>query len=169
MGVVRRDVVLLGVAIAQKRPGLEEELDHSDIGRQRIVPAVRHIVEPGDAVVEAFRQRPGEATLQPLAARRRVEGQGRLDGQVDLRVAQRPAVERIGDMVRLAEAERQRQDDRLADRRDHRVGQRIGLGEALRHQLFRRCQPSSGAKRGPCLSASSVIRATISSTPRCFV
>ncbi len=73
--------------------------------------------------------------------------------QPDRAVGRRAGVERVGDVVGLAEAERQRQHDGLADPLDDRVGQPLRIVEgdraAARTSHVSVSQPGSGWKRGP--------------------
>ena len=72
--------------------------------------------------------------LERAAAARLLQRERGEDAQADRAIGRRSGEQRVGDVVGLAESERQRQHDRLADARHDGVGQAIG-GIELRRRV----------------------------------
>ena len=125
------------------------------------------------------RDRLEETPLQLARGRRLMECERRDDGELQRRIVRDPPVERVRELIRLAQAERQREYNVLADRGQNRIDAAFGVGVVDRPGLRRRVpheraqpastivrQPGSGLKRGPCLLSSRSSAATIATAPR---
>ena len=85
----------------------EEELDHLDIGRQRTGTQRIGIGEIGIAAEQPLDHRRDEAPLQQIGRLRLFQRQRGKEGQIDGAVGGRARIERVDDVVGLAEPERQ--------------------------------------------------------------
>ncbi len=138
---------------AQPGAGLEEELIDLDIRRQLAGMQGKRIGEIGRAAENAFRERPQEARFEAGLGARLLERQGGEDAEMNRGVGGRARKQGIGDVIGLAEAERQSQHDGLADTGDDRIGHLICVIEVARAtgaaHYFKSFQPGSGRKRSP--------------------
>ena len=98
----------------------------------------RRIGEVRIAAEATLRDRVDEAPLQLRAGMRLCQRQRGENAQADGGVGHRAGKQRIGHVIGLAEPERQRQHDLLADARDDRVGEAVG-GIEWRRRGFRNC------------------------------
>ena len=153
VGVVGRDVALLRRWDIEPAAGQEEEFVDLDVGRQPPLALRGCVGEIRVAAEQPAGERTGESPLEFAARPRPLQRQRREDAQMDGWVGGGARVERIGDVIGLAEAERQRQHDPLADAADDRLGDLIGILETDRRTAAAghviRSQPGSGRKRSP--------------------
>ena len=166
MGVVCRDVALLRRGRVQAAAGEKEELVDLDIWRQS-PGALRHAIrELRIACKQPLRHRRHEPAFQVLPGMRLLQGQRGENAQLDRRIGNRARVERIRHVIGLADAERQPENNILADPRDDGFGKTLRIGECdgLCHASCD--QPGSGRKRSPYLLASSSRAASTLPTPR---
>ncbi len=133
MGVVGGDIAALRRRVAEPAAGEKEELVHPDIRRQGAAMLRRGVVERRIAAQQAFRDRRQEPPLQFALRRGGLEREGGEDVQLDRSVLHRAAEQRIGDMVRLAQAERQAEHDPAPHLRDDGVCQGVRIGKGLGH------------------------------------
>ena len=126
--------MLLRERRVQPFSGQEEELDHADIGRQRIRVQRAGIGEIRIAAEQAVDHRRDEAPFQQALRPRLFQRQRGEEGQVDGAVGGGAGVERVGDVVGLAEPERQADHEVGADIADDVLRNVIGVGEFLRHR-----------------------------------
>jgi hypothetical protein len=134
VGVIRRDVVLLRLGDMQPSTGKKEELDHADVRWKLSGAQRRGIGEIGIAAEQPIDHRRDEARFQQIAGLRLLQRQRREEGQVDRTVGACTRVERVDDVVGLAEPERQSHHELPADIADDVIGDRFGIGENFRHQ-----------------------------------
>jgi hypothetical protein len=87
------------------------------------------IGELGIAGEHAIDDRLEEAPFEVALAARLLQRERGEDAQIDRGIRGRAREQRVGDVIGLAEAERQRQHDILADALDDRVGQAIRIFE----------------------------------------
>jgi hypothetical protein len=153
MGVIGRDVILLRNGDAEARAGLEEELIDLDIRRQPALVLGDGVGEIGIAGEHPLRKRPDEAPFEAGLRVRFLKGQRGEDAQMHRRIGGGAREHRIGDVIGLAEAERQSEHDLLADAGNDRVGHFICVyergGAAAAAHYFRLFQSGSGRKRSP--------------------
>ena len=131
VGVVGGDVALLRGGDAEAGAGLEEELVDDDVRRQRARTQRLGIGELGIAGEHALRERLHEAPFEARPAAWRLQCQRGEDMEADRRVGRRAREQGVGDVVGLAEAERQRQHDVFADAGDDGVGDAIRMVEPV--------------------------------------
>jgi len=129
VGVVGADVALLRGGDAEPRAGLEEEFVDLDVRRQRARVQRERISELGIAGEDAVRDRLEETPFEVALAARLLQGERGEDAKLDRGIGGRARKQRVGDVIGLAEAERHRQLDILADARDDRVGRPIRIFE----------------------------------------
>jgi hypothetical protein len=152
VGIVRGNMVLLCRRHAQPLAGRQEELTHLDVVRHVAAAHVGGVVQGHVFCEQPLGDRLDETAFQFAAPFRRVERQRGENGQRHRAVDARAPIDRIHQGIRLADAERQRQHDPPAGFPDDGLGQRIGVGPALRparHQSPLSVQYESGAKRSP--------------------
>ncbi len=153
MRVVGGNIVALRRCDPEPRAGLEEEFVDLDIGRKRAGVQRSGIGEVGIAAEHALRERRDEAPLEAGPRARLLERQRCEDSKMDRRIGRGAREQGIGDVIGLAEPERQSEHDLLADAGDDRLGETIGVVEpdrtaAATHQV-RWFQSGSGRKRSP--------------------
>ncbi len=135
MGIVRGNIVLLRKRHVQPLAGQKEKLDHPDIGRQRIGMQRLGIGEIGVTAEQALDHRRDEALLEQVLWPRFFQRQRGKNGQLDRTVGGRARVERVDDVVRLAEPKRQPDHQVGPDIADDILRDRLGVGEVLRHPM----------------------------------
>ena len=129
MGIVRGNIVLLRKRHVQPLSGQKEKLDHLDVGRQRIGMQRVGIGEIGVAAEQALDHRRDEALLEQglwLGFFQRQRGK---DGQLDRAIGGGARVQRVDDVVGLAERERQSDHQIGPDIADDILRDRLGVGE----------------------------------------
>jgi hypothetical protein len=131
VGVIGGDVALLRGGDAEPRAGLEEEFIDDDIGRERARMQGCRIGELGIAGEEALREGLHEAAFQAARTARRLQRQPGEDMEANRWVGRSAREQGIGDMIGLAEAERQRQYDIPADAIDDGIGDTIRIVEPV--------------------------------------
>ena len=114
---------------AEPRAGREEELVDLDVRRQRARVQRPRISELGIAREHAVRDRLEEAPFEVALAARLLQGERGEDAKLDRGIGGRAREQRVGDVIGLAEAERQSELDIFADARDDRVGHPIRIFE----------------------------------------
>ena len=129
MGIVGGNIVLLRKRYVQPLSGQKEKLDHLDIGRQRIGMQRLGISEIGVAAEQALDHRRDEALLEQVLWPRFFQGQRGKNGQLDRAVGGGARIERVDDVVRLAEPERQADHQVGPDLADDMLGDRLGVRE----------------------------------------
>jgi len=117
----------------QPASGKEEELDDRDVGRQPARAERIGIGEIGITAEQAVDDRRDEATLDQALRFRLFQRQRREQCQLDVRIRNCACIERVDDMVGLAEAERQADHEVGADIADDVLREHIGVGEQLWH------------------------------------
>ena len=144
MGVVGRDVVLLLARRAEPASRHQEKLMDLDVARQRSLPQRRRIEKLGIARKETLGDRLKKAPFEIARRARNFKRQCRQDAQTDRRIVDGARRQRIGDVIGLAESERQRQHDLAADPRDNSFRQPSGIVETFglpsHRNLFRAFQ-----------------------------
>ena len=131
MGVVGGDVALLRGGDAEAGAGLEKELVDDDVRRQRARMQRLGIGELGIAGEHALCEWLHEAPFEARPAAWRLQCQRGEDMEADRRVGRRAREQGVGDVVGLAEAERQRQHEVLADAGDDGIGDAIRIVEPV--------------------------------------
>ena len=131
MGVVGGDVALLRGGDAEAGAGLEEEFIDDDVRRERARTQRLGIGELGITREHASCEWLQEAPLKARPAAWRLQCQRGEDMESDRRVGRRAREQGVGDVVGLAEAERQRQHDVFADAGDDGVGDAIRIVEPV--------------------------------------
>ena len=132
--VIGAEVMLLSIRDIEVSPGLEEELDHLDIGRQCSGTHGDDIVELGVVAEDTCGERLEEATLELAPGCGLAQTQRGEDVQADLRVAHGPAIELVDERVRFAECQRQRQDDAATEPAQRGIDAFADVVEELRHR-----------------------------------
>ena len=115
--------MLLRIRRAEPLAGLEEEFIDLDVGRYVCGVDRRRVIERRIAGEQPLRDGIEKTPFQLALGARRFQRQRGEDGQPDRTVGDRLGIERIGDVIGLAEAERQGEHDGLADFLDDCVGQ----------------------------------------------
>ena len=131
--VVRRDIVLLRHGRTEPAPRQEEEFVDLDVRRQRLRMQRLGVGELRIAAEQPLDHRIDEAPFELARGPRLLQRQRREDFQLDRWISGCPGKQGVGDVVRLAEPERQAEHDGLADVGDDPVGNRLGAGKALGH------------------------------------
>ena len=155
MRIVRRNIVLLRVWRVEPLPGFKEEFVDLDVRRHPLVANGGGVIERRIAGEQPPRHRIEETVFEIAVGARRFERQRGENGQRYRAVGHRLGEQRIGDVIGLAEAKRQRQHDGLADFFDDCLGEPRRIVECpwrrpdrgMNH--CRVSQPGSGWKRGP--------------------
>ncbi|GAB1715629.1 MAG: hypothetical protein NTAFB05_06710 [Nitrobacter sp.] len=161
MGVVGGDVVLLGIGVAQPLARQEEELGDLDVRRQLAFVQGGGVVEVGPATEQAIDHRCDESLFQFARRPRLLQRQRREESQVEVAIGCGALVERIDDVIGLAEPERQSHHQTRADVADDVIDDRGGVGENFGHQQMVRMSigaPSRLARCGPRRNDIIVIR-----------
>jgi hypothetical protein len=131
VGVVGGDVALLRGSDAEAGAGLEKELVDDDVRRERAGMVRLGIGQLGIAGEHALCEWLHEAPFEARPAARRLQCQRGEDMEPDRRVGGRAREQGVGDMVGLAEAERQRQHEFFPDAGDDGVGDAIRIVEPV--------------------------------------
>ncbi len=135
--VVRAQVILLGVGGIEHRPGLEKELDDANVWRHIAPSHGVHVLE-----LRIVAEHTGHDRLEqpPLEIRPRhglAQRERRDDGEIDRGIACRAPIELVRDRVRLADPERQREDDSRAQPAQHGVHALADIIQGDGHALIR--------------------------------
>ena len=112
----------------------EEKFDDADIGRQRTRMQRIGISEIGIAAKQAVDHRRDEAAFQQVRRFRLFQRQSGKEGQVDAAVGAGACEQRIGNVVGLAEPERQPDHEVGSDIANDILRNRVGVGEQARHR-----------------------------------
>ena len=112
----------------------EEKLDHLDIGRQRTRMQRIGISEIGIAAEQSLDHWRDEAPLKQIRRLRFFQRQRGKQGQADRAVGGGARVERVDDVIGLAEPERQSHHQVGPDIADDILRNVIGVGEFFRHE-----------------------------------
>ncbi len=145
--------MLLRERHVQPVSGQKEKLDHADVGRQRTRMQRIGIGQIGIAAEQAVDHRRDEAPLKQVRRLRFFQRQRGKKGQADGAVGAGARVERVDDVVGLAEPERQSDHQIGPDIADDILRNRLGIGEQFRHQVQARAPlgqptaPESGRSR----------------------
>ena len=131
MGVVGGNVILLRDGDAEPGAGLEEEFVDRDVRRERARVQGRGIGELRVAGEDAIGERLHEAPLQARRAARLLQCQRGEDVQADRCIRRGAREQGVGDVIGLAESERQRHHDVLADAVDDGIGDAIRIVEPV--------------------------------------
>ncbi len=113
----------------------EEELDHLDVRRQRAGMQRVGVGEIRIAAEQAVDHRGDKAPFEQIGRLRLFQRQRGKERQVDRAVGGGAGVERIDDVVGLAEPERQSDHEVGSDIADDVLRDRFGVGEQLWHQM----------------------------------
>lgn len=135
VGVVRRDVVLLRIGITEPFSGKEEKLDDLDVRRQGLGVERLGVVQIGIAAEQAIDDRPDKPLLKGGRWSRLFQRQCREDRQMDRWIGHRAPEQRIDDVIRLAQPERQPDDQPRPDVADNVVRDRFRIGKDFRHRI----------------------------------
>ena len=92
------------------------------------------VVEVGPAAEQAVDHRRNEPPLQLVRRPRLLQRQRGEEGQVEIAIGSGPPIERIDDVIGLAESQRQSHHQMRTDIADDVIGNRGGIGENLGHQ-----------------------------------
>ena len=131
MGVVGGNIVLLRERHVQPFAGQEKELDHLDVRRQRARMQRARIGKIRIAAEQPVDHRTDEALFKQTARPRLFQRQRGKQGQLDGAVGDRTGVERVDDVVGLAEPERQSDHEVGSDIADDVFRDRVGVGKQL--------------------------------------
>ncbi len=134
MGVIGGNIVLLRDRHVHPAPGQEEELDDADVRRQLAVAQRLGIGEIGITAKEPVDHRCDEARLQQVAGFRLLQRQRREEGEFDGTVGCGARIERVDDVIGLAEPERQADHELVADVADDLLRNRIRIAEHHWHR-----------------------------------
>ncbi|MGX1108915.1 hypothetical protein AB7M47_007298 [Bradyrhizobium elkanii] len=116
----------------------EEELDHLDVGRKCAVMQRIRIREIRIAAEQAIDHRSDEAPFEQALRLRLFQRQCGEQRQIDGAVGQCPRIQRVDDVVSLAEAERQPDHQFGSDVTNDVLRDRLGVGEQYGHQQWTR-------------------------------
>ena len=131
MGVVRGNIILLRGGDAEPRAGLEEKLIDRDVGCERARSLRRAIGELRVAGEDAIRERLHEAPFEARRPARRLQCERGEDVEPDRGIVRRAGKQGIGDVIGLAEAERQRQHEVPAHAIDDGIGDAVRIVEPV--------------------------------------
>ncbi len=168
MSIIGRDIALLRRRIAQPVARLKEEFLHPDVVGQRPVGKPGRVVERRICPEEAVHRRAKKSHLKITVRNGPPQRQGGDYVQMNRAIFKRQIRQGVGDRIRLAQSQRQREQHIAAGPLDNpscnrrRVIQK-GRPPDIQHRSF---QPGSRRKRAPWASAKSSRRALISSGPR---
>ena len=146
VGVIGGDVILLRHRHMQPSPGEEEELDDADVWRQAAGAQRRGIGEIGIAAEQAIDHGRDEAAFEEIGGLRLLQCQRGEESEIDRAVGGRTGIERVDDVVGLAEPERQPDHELSADIADDVICDCFGIGENLWHRS-KACGNSGTARR----------------------
>ena len=138
MGIVCGNVMLLRERDVQPPSRQKEEFDDADIGRQHARMQCIRISEIRITAEQAVDHGRDEAAFQQVRWFRLFQRQGGKEGQVDAAVGAGAREQCIGNMVGLAEPERQPDHEIGSDIADDILRNRLGIGEQFRHQGWAR-------------------------------
>ena len=133
VGIVCRNVMLLRERDMQPFSRQEEKLVHLDIGRQRTRMQRAGISEIGIATEQTVDHRRNEAPFQKIRRDRLFQRQRRKKCQIDTAIGGGARIERVNDVVGLAEPQWQADHQIGSDVTNNILGDRLGVGEYLRH------------------------------------
>ncbi|MCY1417632.1 hypothetical protein D9M71_331720 [compost metagenome] len=132
MAVVAADIVLLGRFATQQAAGLQEELLDADIRRQAVTAQVCQVIELFVVGKHPLDKRLEKTALQTITQRRAAQAQRRVDRQPALGQLLDPRVQRIDEVVRLAQAQGQTHVDVCRQTGQHLVHSVLD-GTVVRH------------------------------------
>ena len=135
MGIICGNIVLLRERHVQPLSRQKEKLDHPDIGRQRIGMQRLGIGEVGIEAEQALDHRHNEAPLKQVRGPGLLQRQRGEESQIDGAIGGGARVERVDDVVGLAEPERQPDHQIGPDIADDILRDRPGVGKQFRHQV----------------------------------
>ena len=129
VGVIGRNVVLLGGCHAKAASRQEEKLIDLDVRWQRALALRNGISEVRITAEKSFDDWPGETPLQIAFRAWFLQRQCREDPQPDRGIGHRAGKQGIGDMIGFAKAERQGKHDFGPNALDDRLGEMVGIVE----------------------------------------
>ena len=129
VGVVGRNVVLLGGCHAKAASCQEEKLIDLDVRRQRALALCNGVSEVRITAKKSLDERLGETPLEIALRAWFLQRQRREDPQPDRGIGHRAGKQGVGDMVGFAKAERQGEHDLGSDALDDRLGQMVRIVE----------------------------------------
>ena len=127
--------MLLRERHVQPFAGQKEELDHLDVGRQFAGMQRAGIRKVGIATKQPIDHRADEAPVEQARRPRFLQRQRRKQGELDRTVGGGARVQRIDDMVGLAEPEWQADHEAGSDIADDILRDRFGVGKQFWHQV----------------------------------
>src|SRR6266704_3440123 len=133
MGIIRGNIMLLRERHVQPPSRQKETLDHLQMWRQRTRMQRVGISEIGITSEQSLDHRRDEAPLKQIRRLRFFQRQRGKQGQADRAVGGGARVERVDDVIGLAEPERQPHHQVGPDIADDTLGNRLGVGEFFRH------------------------------------
>ena len=153
MGIVGRNIVLLRIRHVQPLSGQKEKLDHAHVGRQSASMQRVGISKIRVTAEQAVDHGRDEAVLDQVLWPWLLQRQRGKQRQADRTIGDRARIERIDDVVGLAEPKRQADHQIGPDIADDVLCDGLGLGEKFRHQV----QARANRKRRPDSDASQAI------------
>jgi hypothetical protein len=133
--VVGARVALLRARVVELAPRREVELAHLDVGRQGPRVARLRVGELGIPAEEPPPHRLHQAALELSVPARRGEGQRSQDREPHPRILGGAPVERVDELVGLADPERSPEHDLAPDRRERLLDAGLDVGVALHRAL----------------------------------
>jgi hypothetical protein len=127
--------MLLRERYMQPSSGQKKELDHFDVGRQFIRTHGLGIGEIGISAEQAFDNRLDETALQQVGRLWFFQRQRGKEGQADGAIGDGARVQRVDDVIRLAEPERQSDDQIGPDLANDIFRNRFGVGKQFRRHV----------------------------------
>ena len=127
--------MLLRKRHVQPFAGQKEKLDHLDVVRQFARMQRVGIRQVGIATKQAIDHRPDEALFEQDRRLRFFQRQRREQGELDRTVGGGACVQRVDDVVGLAEPERQADHEAGSDIADDILRDRFGIGKQFWHQV----------------------------------
>jgi hypothetical protein len=117
----------------QPAPGQEKKFDHLDVRRQLVRTQRVGIGKLGVASKQSFDNGCDETTFKQVRRPRFFKRERRKECEIDGTVGDRTRKERIGDMVGLAQAQRQADHQLGADVTDDILRDGLGIGKYFHH------------------------------------
>ena len=133
MGVIRRDIILLRHRIVQPAARQKEEIVDLDVRRQLSRPQRLRIGQFGITAEQPFDHRRQKPLFQFVGIARFLKRQSCEYLEVDRLVRGSMGEDRVGDVIGLAQPQRQRQNHTRSQRRHGRGTEVFGVIEDLRH------------------------------------
>ena len=135
MGVIRGDVVLLRIGIAEPFAREEEEFDDLDIRRQRLGMQRLGVIQIGVPPEQPVYDGSDKSPFEIGRWRRLLKRQRRENGQMDRAVIEGTPKQRIDDVIRFTETQWQTDHQLRSDRANDIVRDRLGVGEDSWHRM----------------------------------